>query len=405
MRAHISALVALDALGFIPMRNQYGSAALLVLGRTKLPLTICVVSKGRYGQGIAIHKVDGGKQFLYLLYNGLTALKAQVAGLITCVCPIRRNIKLVECGSASINSLPVSFDDSLALLSIALLGSILHVLQSIGSRQNVCQRKECGLQYGVGALAHANLGSKISCINEVDRNVVLGNIALSICWEVLVKLLITPLAVKQEGAARLNVTDHLEALNDVAGVMTSNKVCLGYIVRRANRCITKAQVRNGYATRLFGVILEVGLYVLVGMVTNDLDGVLVCANGTVATKTPELALNSTLCGRIRSIRIHGQGQVGNVIHNANRKLTLRCVFFKLFIDGEGCRRGLILGTQTIAATHNNKFSLASLIQGRDYILIQRLTNGTRLFGTIQNRNLFNACRKRGNKIFDRPRTI
>ena len=80
--------------------------------------------------------------------------------------------------------------------------------------------------------------------------------------------------------------------------------------------IAEAQVADGDAAGLLGVILEVGLDVLVGMVADDLDGVLVGANGAVAAQTPELALD----GAGRSNAGNGlllQRQVGDVIHDAD----------------------------------------------------------------------------------------
>ena len=66
-------------------------------------------------------------------------------------------------------------------------------------------------------------------------------------------------------------------IRDRAGVVAGDKVGLGHVVRRTDRGITKAQVRNGDAAGLLGVVLEVGLDVLVGVVADNLDGVLVRA--------------------------------------------------------------------------------------------------------------------------------
>ena len=58
-------------------------------------------------------------------------------------------------------------------------------------------------------------------------------------------------------------------------------------------------MRNGDTAGLLRVILEVSLNELIGMVTDDLDGVLVSTNGTVTAETPELALDGAFCsGRL-----------------------------------------------------------------------------------------------------------
>ena len=81
-------------------------------------------------------------------------------------------------------------------------------------------------------------------------DVVLGDVALGLGGHMVRQLFVRPLAVYQEGTARLDIADHGEALDDVRGVVASNEVGLVDVVRRTNGGITKAQVRNGYAARL-----------------------------------------------------------------------------------------------------------------------------------------------------------
>ena len=53
---------------------------------------------------------------------------------------------------------------------------------------------------------------------------------------------------------------------------------------------------DGDTTGLLGVILEVCLDELIGMVTDNLGGVLVSTYGTVTAETPELAFYGSFCG-------------------------------------------------------------------------------------------------------------
>ena len=83
---------------------------------------------------------------------------------------------------------------------------------------------------------------------------------------------------------------------------------------------------DGNAAGLLGVILEVSLNVLVGMVANDLGGVLVCADSAVAAETPELALFGAGSRGDRSGLDFGQAQVGDVIGDADGEARLRISF-------------------------------------------------------------------------------
>ena len=298
----------------------------------------------------------------------------------------------------------VGVDDSLALLHVGLGSRVLHVLQGVLGGQDLGQREEGGLEHRVGALAHADLGRQVDSVDQVDVDVVVRDVALGHGGHVLGELLVAPLAVDQEGAARLDVADHLEALNDVAGVVASDKVGLGHVVRRTDRRIAKAQVRDGDAAGLLGVVLEVGLDVLVGVVADDLDRVLVGADGTVATQTPELALDGAGgCGVGRILGL-GQAQVGHVIDNADGELALGLVLLELLEDSERGRGRRVLAAQAITAADDLDARLASLVESGDDVLVERLADGTRLLGTVHDGDLFDGLGENVDEVLDGERT-
>ena len=61
-----------------------------------------------------------------------------------------------------------------------------------------------------------------------------------------------------------------------------------YQICGTDRTVTETKVRAGETARLLGVVCEICLAVLIGVVADNLDRVLVCANGAVCTKTVEL---------------------------------------------------------------------------------------------------------------------
>ena len=75
--------------------------------------------------------------------------------------------------------------------------------------------------------------------------------------------------------------------------MTCNKVCFVDQVGGFDRFLSETQVRHRYTAGLLGVIIEVSLSVHVCVVTDDLDGVLVCTYGTVCAKSPEFAVDGS----------------------------------------------------------------------------------------------------------------
>ena len=289
--------------------------------------------------------------------------------------------------NASVNGLPVHLNDVLALLAVALLSCLLHEVDGILDGHDVSQLEECRLQDGVGALAHADLDSLIDSIDGIQLDVVVSDILLCLGVQVLAQLLIGPLAVDHEHAAGLDILDHLHAHVDVSGVVAGHEVSLVDVVGAADGLVAETQVADGHAAGLLGVILEVCLNILVGMVANDLDGVLVCADGAVAAQTPELALlGASSCGDGSGLDL-GQGQEGDVIGDTQSETLLRLILLQLLVQSEDGGRGSVLAAQTVAAAGQNDIVQASLTQGSGNIQIQGLAQRAGLLGAVQHSHL------------------
>ena len=250
MRTYECALVALCTGLCRPLGNEGGNAAFLVGGSTKLEGAVCVIDKSGNGQGIAVHLVNGIKDGLDHL-NGLLA-----AGVDLLIClvlsglPGLGNIDLYKCGSAGIDRLVVHIDNVLTLLEVGCGGLFLHVADGVFLRNDLCQREECRLQNGVGALAHTDLASEVDCVYHVKLDVVVCNVALGSSVKMMLKLCKIPLAVDEEHAAGLNVADDGEALGYVSGNMACNEVCLVDVVRALDLLVAEAQVADGDAAGL-----------------------------------------------------------------------------------------------------------------------------------------------------------
>ena len=193
--ADISALVTLDTLLDVPLRNNNSNAALLVSSSTKLELSINVVLKCGNRKCVTLHTRDWSHDVANLLEQSLAALKGDCAWSILCSSPISRNLNLSKCSSTSVDCLVVHIDDVLALLQVRMSCSVLHVLKRVCLWENLCKSKECRLKNGVGALAHTNFLGEVNCINQINVDVVLSNVALCLCWQVVCKLFCIPLAV------------------------------------------------------------------------------------------------------------------------------------------------------------------------------------------------------------------
>ena len=103
--------------------------------------------------------------------------------------------------------------------------------------------------------------------------------------------------------------------------------------------MSKTEVGHRNAAGFFGIIVKVCLCIHIRVVTDNLDGVLVCAYRTVGSKTPEFTVNGSFrCRYKRSAQF--QGQICNVIHDTDCEYFLLCVV----INGYDLCRSRIFGT-------------------------------------------------------------
>ena len=176
----------------------------------------------------------------------------------------------------------------------------------------------------------------------------------------------------------------------IRSLVYSHKVSSINQVRSLNRSLAKAQVGYSNTTGLFGIIEEVALCIHIGMVADNLNGVLVSANGAVGAQTPEFAGGGAFRNNLQ-VTASREGSIGNVVYDANGKVVFgfsRCQISKYCFDIAGQR---VLGAQAITTTDDEWLAVA-VVEGSAYIQIQRLTQGAGLFGAVQNSNAFNGFR-------------
>ena len=141
------------------------------------------------------------------------------------------------------------------------------------------------------------------------------------------------------------------------------------------------------------------------MVADDLDGVLVGANGTVAAETPELALDGARGSSVGGVGIHGQRQVGDVVHDADGELLLGSILLELVVHGEGCRGRLVLGAEAVAAADDGDVGEAGLVESGDDVLVERLAHGAGLLGAVEDGDLLGGLGQDRYEVLDGERTI
>ena len=125
--------------------------------------------------------------------------------------------------------------------------------------------------------------------------------------KMLLKTFHIPRTVQKESTSVNQLLYHVVFVY-IGRIVACNEVCLVDQVGGFDRFLTETQVRHGNTAGLLGVIIKVSLCVHVSVVTDDLDGVLVCTYGTVSAKTPEFTVGSSFrSGNDRFLRSQETG--------------------------------------------------------------------------------------------------
>ena len=260
---------------------------------------------------------------------------------------------------------------------------------------NVGQLEEGGLQHHVGAVAQTQRLRLLVGVDDVELDVVVGDVLEDLAGNMLLQLVLRPLAVQQEAAVGLQLMDNV-VLGQVRLVVAGDEVRAAHIIGRADGVLAEAQVALGDTKGLLGVILKVRLTVHICRLTDDLDGVLVGAHGTVGAQTPELAGDGALrFGQQR--RAHGQGQMSHIVHDADGKVVLRLVQQQIIEHGLDLGGGGVLAGQAVASGVDGGAVALVDVGGAD-VLVQRLANRADLLDAVQNSDFLHRLGHGGHQM-------
>ena len=166
-------------------------------------------------------------------------------------------------------------------------------------------------------------------------------------------------------------------------------------------------MRGGHGAGLLGVVNEVALGVVVGFVTDNLDGVLVGTHGTVGTQTEEHGLEEVAFEL--EVRVDGEARVANVVVDTDGEACLRFCLGEFVEDGLDHSRREFLGGKTVAATDHLRHSHLACHHGfgnsGQGVLEERFASGTRFLAAVEDGNLLDSLREGCNDGFHRERTV
>ena len=229
-----------------------------------LPCTVYAAFVSANGELIALLCIDGAHNLADECW--FIAILFSVSGKI---CPCGIYCQLLVFATA-VNSLIVLVNNVFTFAAVGLNDEFLHLFYCEVNGDDVGDAEECGLQDGVRAVAEANLLCNLRSVDIVNGDVVLSKVLLDVVWQEVYQLLSLMNRVEEERSVVAQTFEHV-VHTEVCLNVTSHEVRCLDLIGAADGRVAEAQVRAGETARFLRVVAEIGLTVLVGVVTNDLD--------------------------------------------------------------------------------------------------------------------------------------
>ena len=126
---------------------------------------------------------------------------------------------------------------------VRLDDEFLHLFNSLFYGNYTCDTEECGLENGIGTVAQTDFLCNLSCVDIVNRDIVLREVFLHLVGQVLSQLFTFPDGIQQESAVLAQTTGYIVHVQ-VSLNVASHKVRSIYQICGADRSIAETQVRT-----------------------------------------------------------------------------------------------------------------------------------------------------------------
>ncbi len=153
--------------------------------------------------------------------------------------------------------------------------------------------------------------------------------------------------IQKEGRPVLSVGQHVKLLEE-GKLVTCDEVRLINEVRALDRLLAEAEMAHCARPGLLGVVDEVALRVVVGVLSDNLDGVLVRPNRTVGAEAVEQGAVEAFVRRA-VVLVPGKAGVGDIVINADGEVILRRGLFEI-VQHSLCHAGVeLVGAEAVTS--------------------------------------------------------
>ena len=380
---------ALDAGFRIPLGYLHGDVAFLPLRRRGRPTTVVGELGNRDVLAVAFHHLGG---------DGLDKVRGlgRYGGRHFVAGHLFRHLDLDDVLNGAVHRAVVHLDDLVALDAVGLLDGVLDRLDCLFLADDAGDGEEGGLHDHVDAGAQAEGQAEFDRIDDVELDLLLDQLLLHQGGQVIPDLVLGEGGGQEEGAARLQVGQHVVGVEE-GRVVAGDEVGLVDQVRGDDLVLAETQVRNGHGTGFLRVVDKVALGGVVRLGADDLDGVFVGADRAVRAKTVEQGAEDVLAFDVEGLVVAEAGE-GEVVIRADAEFLFRCERGHVVEHGLDHGRGELGGTQTVTAVedhrdHHGGVGLGGLGDRGADIEVERVAVGARLLGAVEHGDALDGRRQ------------
>ena len=185
--------------------------------------------------------------------------------------------------------------------------------------------------------------------------------------------------------------------------MTSHEIGCLNLISAADRRVAEAQVRACEAATLLGVVREVSLTILVGIVTDNLHTVLIGTNGTVGTQTEEFGLEDSLAAKCHLLLSRQRGE-GEVVNDTYGEVVLRLWQLEVLIDAEHHGGSHVGRTEAVTSAYDDG-SIGLAIESVTYIKQERFAVRTGFLCAVEHSDTLAGLWNCSQQVLHAERTI
>ncbi len=360
MRAHEHAFSALNAELFVPHRDLLRDVALLP---HRGPRRERSVQRHRADRQIVSASRDDRAE--HIANEGGSAVRHGRKN-IERTRGVSRNRHRMQTRKRVVHCREVLIDHRIAPLAIRLANRFLDCLDRLLPREHAADREEAGLHDRVDSASHPRIASHRITVDHVELQVFVDDRLLHASWQVVPHFVRAKRRIQQERRTGLRCRQHVRPLQELE-LVARNEIGPRDEIRPPDRTRSKTQVGNRHGAGFLRVVHKVALRVVVGVLSDNLDRVLVRAHRAVGAETVEKRPDGPRILR-RKLGIIVEARVRDVVANSNGEMVLGRSFLD-FVEHRfrHSRRKFLRREAVPAADHTRRplsVSKPRFVQGR-----------------------------------------